>query len=123
MPAPRPADETIPLSSSQRRIWFMQQLAAGTVLYNVPTRLELTGPLVVAALRAALTDLLARHDILRTRYPVRSGVPRTEVLPPSAAQLSLVDLSDEPSGAVTDAEVDRLAEEQASIPFRLEMVR
>jgi hypothetical protein len=105
------------LSSSQRRIWFMHQLAAGAPLYNIATRLELTGPLVADALRSALTDVLARHDVLRTRYPVRAGVPRAEVLPPATLRLPLVDLS---GGPATDAEVDRLADEQACRPFDLD---
>ncbi|MCL7458329.1 condensation domain-containing protein [Micromonospora sp. MSM11] len=113
-PRPDPsADEDLPLSGAQRRIWFMQQFSPSSTVYNVPTRLELTGPLVVEALHAALTDLLARHEILRTYYPARSGVPSVAVRPAGPADVSRVDAS-------TEAEVDRLAEEQARIPFRLE---
>ncbi|MEV4121681.1 condensation domain-containing protein [Micromonospora sp. NPDC049645] len=106
-------DERVPLSGAQQRIWFMQQFSPASILYNVPTRLELTGPLVVEALHAALTDLLARHDILRTCYPARSGVPSVEVRPAEPAELPIVEVS-------ADADVDRLAEAQARIPFRLE---
>ncbi|MFG1759956.1 condensation domain-containing protein [Micromonospora echinofusca] len=113
-PRPDPsADEEVPLSGAQRRIWFMQQFSPTSTVYNVPTRLELTGPLVVEALHAALTDLLARHEILRTYYPARAGVPSVAVRPAGPADVSRVDAS-------TEAEVDRLAEEQARLPFRLE---
>ncbi|MER7164974.1 condensation domain-containing protein [Micromonospora sp. NPDC000207] len=103
----------VPLSGAQRRIWFMQQVAPSSTLYNVPTRLDLTGPLVVEALHAALTDLLARYDVLRSCYPARSGVPSVAVRPAVPADLPQVHVD-------SDAEVDRLAEAQARIPFRLE---
>lgn len=108
------------LSSAQQRIWFMQQLAADSVLYNVPARLELVGPLDVAALRAALTDVWTKHDILRTRYPVASGIPRADVHPPSPASAPRVEMLDLASERNPDASLDRLAEEQARIPFRLD---
>jgi hypothetical protein len=98
----------------------MQQLAGDALLYNVPTRLELVGPLDLAALRAALTDVWTKHDILRTRYPATSGIPRAELRPPSAASAPPVEMLDLASERDPDAALDRLAEHQASIPFRLD---
>lgn len=105
------------LSSAQRRLWFMQQFAPGTALYNVPTRLDLIGRLDQPALAAALTDLLARHEILRTRYPARSGLPQPHVMPITPVQLPYVDLVGQAEAGV---EIERLAFQEATAAFRLD---
>lgn len=120
-----PVDESPPcdtgrarLTSAQQRIWFMQQFAGDSVLYNVPVRLELTGPVDEAALRAALADVWATHEILRTIYPVESGISLAEVCTPSALRPTpVVDLA---RAADPDAALDRLAAHQAAIPFHLD---
>jgi len=53
-----PRNENLPLSFAQERLWFLQQLEPGSVAYNMPLALELSGPLNalnVDALAAALT--------------------------------------------------------------------
>lgn len=110
-----------PLSSAQRRILFTQLLAGDSVLYNVPVRLRLTGPVDEAALRAALTDVWHMHEVLRTVYPVESGVPLAEVRAPAALPpVPVVDLS---GAADADAVLDRLATRLAAVPFRLDRDR
>jgi hypothetical protein len=107
-----------PLSSAQQRIWFVQQLAGDAVLYNVPVRLELAGPVDEAALHAALADVRAAHEILRTVYPTEGGIPLAQVSTPAGLPLiPTVDLSAEADPA---AALDRLASCQAAIPFRLD---
>ncbi|MEO3808651.1 non-ribosomal peptide synthase/polyketide synthase [Sphaerisporangium sp. B11E5] len=71
-----------PLSSGQRRMWFLNQLeeAAARAAYNVPVVLTISGPLDVPALQAALADLADRHETLRTVYPSTGGVPHPRVL-------------------------------------------
>ncbi|WP_433665148.1 amino acid adenylation domain-containing protein [Nocardia sp. CA-128927] len=64
---PRP--EQIPLSLAQQRMWFLNQFDTGSAVYNIPAAIRLSGELDVAALQAAVTDLVARHEILRTTYP------------------------------------------------------
>ncbi|MEW1775128.1 amino acid adenylation domain-containing protein [Streptomyces sp. NPDC086777] len=78
---PRRRPEETPLSHAQRRLWFLHRIHGGSAAYHVPYALHLTGALDVAALRAALDDLVARHEILRTVYPERDGVPFQRVLP------------------------------------------
>ncbi|GAA3544171.1 hypothetical protein GCM10022222_29800 [Amycolatopsis ultiminotia] len=77
-PADRPRE--IPLSPAQQRLWLADRLDGGAA-YNVPVGIRLRGQLDEAALRAAVADVLARHEVLRTIYPTRDGVPYQQVLP------------------------------------------
>ncbi len=72
-PAPRP--ERIPLSSGQRRLWWLDQLSPGLTAYNAPAALWLHGALDRDALHGALQCLLDRHEVLRTVYRAQGGEP------------------------------------------------
>ncbi|AFM18252.1 non-ribosomal peptide synthase/amino acid adenylation enzyme [Mycolicibacterium chubuense NBB4] len=75
----RPA--SIPLSFAQSRLWFLDRFQNGAATYNMPNALRISGPLDVGALAAALDDVIARHEALRTVFPDTDGEPRQEVLP------------------------------------------
>ncbi|MCX4092842.1 non-ribosomal peptide synthetase [Nocardia sp. alder85J] len=69
---PRPA--RIPLSLPQQRVWFLNRYAPESSAYNIAFAIRIDGDLDTAALRAALTDLVDRHEVLRTLFPEdRSG--------------------------------------------------
>uniref|UniRef100_UPI0012B699F1 non-ribosomal peptide synthetase n=1 Tax=Parafrankia discariae TaxID=365528 RepID=UPI0012B699F1 len=93
-----PVDGT-PLSSAQRRLWFLYRLEGPSSFYNVPILLRLVGPLDVDALRLALDDLAERHETLRTIF-VQSGdgVPAQRLLTGDAARPGRALLM-EPAGA------------------------
>ncbi|MEV5652947.1 amino acid adenylation domain-containing protein [Nocardia sp. NPDC052254] len=73
--------ERIPLSLAQQRMWFLNQFDQDSSAYNVPVALRLTGVLDLPALRAAIGDVVARHEVLRTIYPETDGGPVQVVLP------------------------------------------
>jgi len=89
---------TIPLSDAQKRLWFTSQLE-GSSAYNIPVVLRLTGRLDRAALVQATADVVARHDVLRTVYPLLDDEPHQLIL--AASQLpALTVLEDcDPAGA------------------------
>ncbi|TJZ54339.1 amino acid adenylation domain-containing protein [Streptomyces piniterrae] len=98
-PGPRPVPrlpqaedrgaEPVPLSFGQRRFWFLHKLAGPDSTYNVPLVLRWDGELDQEALRAALGDLTARHETLRTLIRQRNGQAVQHILPVTAARPAL----------------------------------
>ncbi|MFI0907848.1 condensation domain-containing protein [Streptomyces sioyaensis] len=110
---PAPADEAAhggpsPLSHAQRRMWLMDRLGRDGGSYSVPFATRLRGPLDLDALAAALTSLVRRHEILRTRYGQQDGEPYQEVLPaPEALALRVVETDEEGASALLAEEAHR----------------
>src|SRR6266536_2574328 len=77
----------LPLSFAQERLWFLDQLAPGLALYNVPVALRLRVRLEVGVLRRALSRVVARHEALRTRFGSVRGVPYQLIDPPGPVEL------------------------------------
>ncbi|MFI6033362.1 amino acid adenylation domain-containing protein [Streptomyces sp. NPDC051315] len=112
-PAPHRPDP-LPLSSAQARLWFLHRLEGPDPSYNIPTAHHLAGPLDPAALRAALDDVVTRHETLRTVYPDHDGTPRQHVLAPDEASVPFAVVPARPD------DVDALLREAAAHPFALD---
>jgi hypothetical protein len=108
----------LPLSRSQRRLWFLTQMDPGSPVYNVVIALWLTGELHRAALERSLHALIERHEPLRTSFYERNGVPFARVLDGAAWKSAFVDLSQGPQAAAEN-EARRLAGVKARKPFDL----
>ncbi|MEV6098142.1 non-ribosomal peptide synthase/polyketide synthase [Nocardia sp. NPDC051981] len=108
---PQDRGDVVPMSIAQQRMWFLNRFDTAGGGYNLPFALRLTGSLNVEALRAAVDDLIDRHETLRTIYPEQDGVGRQVVLP---AGTHLVDLEPRPVAA---AELPALAEGLARTAF------
>jgi len=122
-PPPRPAN--IPLSHSQERVWFIQQLFPDNRAYHAQATLTFRGGLDVGALKSSLSEILRRHEIYRTSFELREGTPVQVVHDHDPVRLPLVDLSREPPEK-RRAELDRRIEAEISTPVdptRLPLVR
>ncbi|MCC7247960.1 MAG: amino acid adenylation domain-containing protein [Lysobacter sp.] len=115
-PAPRP--ERIPLSSGQRRLWWLDQLFPGITAYNAPTVYWLRGDLNADALRTALQSLIDRHEVLRTVYLAQSGEPFQRILPTMPLRWDAIDARGDTPESRRDDALAR-ARDAASQPFDL----
>ncbi|MHC3475569.1 amino acid adenylation domain-containing protein, partial [Streptomyces sp. 7R007] len=81
----RERPDRLPLSFAQQRSWFTAQMEGPTASFNIPVAVRLSGDLDVVALRAALRDVLERHQVLRTTFPPTDAEPLQRVMEISAA--------------------------------------
>jgi amino acid adenylation domain-containing protein len=116
--APVPRDRPLPLSFAQQRLWFIEQLEPGAGSYNILHPVRLRGRLDPTALRRALSDVVRRHEALRTRFAETDGEPVQVVDVAAPVPLPLVDLGDIPAGARV-GEAVRLAARETLRPFDL----
>ena len=125
-----PADIPPVLSFAQERLWFINQLEPGNVGYNIPLALRLEGDLDEVALEQALCEVVSRHDVLRSRFGNRDGVPAVSVMPPAPVPFAVEDLSHldagervaEASNAV-DREMWRTFDLESDAPIRADLIR
>jgi amino acid adenylation domain-containing protein len=113
-----PHDGLAPMSFAQQRLWFLDRLEPGGTLYNMAGGYRLRGELDRAALGAALTALVARHEVLRTRLTVVEGVPVQRIAPPAPHPLQVTDLRACPADA-RDAALHAAIDSEAATPFDL----
>ena len=112
------APEYLPCSASQERCWFLDQMNPGTPALNVAIRWNVTGRFTAAAFEAAFRAVIARHEILRTRFVAVNGRPMQQVTDRVAFHLSEIDIRTT-ARADQDDRVDAIAIENASLPFDL----
>ncbi|TXH25857.1 MAG: amino acid adenylation domain-containing protein, partial [Mycobacterium sp.] len=120
--------DPIPLSFAQNRLWFVDQLQGASALYNMPVLLRLQGRLDTAALRAALADVVGRHESLRTVFAATGGTPRQVVLPAEQVELGwdVIDAgawTDEQRTAAVRAAAQYVFDLATEIPVRASLFR
>jgi hypothetical protein len=92
----RSPEDPCPLSFSQQRLWFLDQLSPADPTYNIPYAMRIRGPLNVPALRRALNAIVERHEVLRTTFDDVAGLPVPVVLDRWNVELKEIDLRDLP---------------------------
>jgi hypothetical protein len=106
------------LSFAQQRLWFLDQLEPRGSAYILPGVLRLTGSLNIAALEQSFTEVVRRHETLRTSFAVIDGTPVQIISESWSMSLPLLDLSDLPESE-REVEATRLTREEAQRPFDL----
>jgi amino acid adenylation domain-containing protein len=116
---PLPHDDQMPLSFAQQRLWFLNQLMPGSNAYNLPAEMSIDLRLNVGVLEQSLSEVVRRHEVLRTTFALAGGHAVQRIASPVSLALPLVDLrhlgADE-RGPVAE----RLRHEDALRPFDLE---
>ncbi|MFE5283589.1 non-ribosomal peptide synthase/polyketide synthase [Nocardia sp. NPDC056611] len=106
--------EVVPLSYAQQRMWFLNRFDNSSIADNLVAAIRLDGPLDADALAAAVTDVVARHETLRTVYPAVDGVGRQLVLPVEQSGVALV------SEQVRAEDLENRIFELAVLPFAVD---
>jgi surfactin family lipopeptide synthetase A len=108
----------IPATFAQQRLWFLDQLAPQSAVYNIPACLRISTTLDVETLEQSLHALVQRHEILRTTFAAVDGHPMQVIAPSLTLPLPTIDLSALPM-AEREAEALRLANDEVRRPFDL----
>jgi len=101
-------------SFAQERFWFIDQVAGSSGAYNISWPVRLRGGLDVASLQRALSEIVRRHEVLRTRFAAEEGRPMQVIDAPGAVTLELIDLSRQ---ADPEDRARRVVDQQTQAPF------
>jgi amino acid adenylation domain-containing protein len=115
----RTASRPSSCSFAQQRLWFLDRLTPGQGFYNVPAALRLGDPLDAVCLERCVNELARRHETLRTTFREIDGEPTQVIAAHQHLNVEVTDLLAIPAGQ-REAEVMRLATEEARRPFDLE---
>ncbi|MFE0646912.1 condensation domain-containing protein, partial [Streptomyces sp. NPDC058877] len=106
------------LAFGQQRMWFLDQMVPDSTLYNTQALWRIDGDLDVPALQWALTEVVRRHAVLRSRITTEQSGPLQVIDPPAVVGLPLTDLSAHPRPEAM-TRVHELSQEDAARPFDL----
>ncbi|MDC0764959.1 amino acid adenylation domain-containing protein [Brevibacillus sp. AG] len=105
-------DRELPLSYSQERVWFLEQLSANNLAYIFQATMKVRGMLDLPILNKCFTDIVRRHEIFRTVFHEKNGQPYQVIYEPFDVELPVIDVSHLP-------ESDRAAEVQRLIQMEI----
>ncbi|HEY0552674.1 MAG TPA: amino acid adenylation domain-containing protein, partial [Thermoanaerobaculia bacterium] len=105
-------EQRLRLSNAQERLWFLDELRPGSSAYNISTAIQLSGRLEVAGLEQSLTEIMRRHEVLRTHFEIYEGQPVQVIEAVKDLRLAIVDLEGI-SETARKREVRRLASAEA----------
>ncbi|MEU5348183.1 amino acid adenylation domain-containing protein, partial [Streptomyces sp. NPDC020766] len=116
--------EALPLSFAQQRLWFLGELEGPSATYNIPVALRLSGDLDVEALRMALSDVVGRHEVLRTVFAADEGRPYQQILaPPVSFDLPVVEVGPEGLAEAVAGPAGHMFDLSAEFPLRAWLLR
>ncbi|MBD0346019.1 MAG: AMP-binding protein, partial [Coleofasciculus sp. Co-bin14] len=107
-----------PASFSQQRLWFIDQLVPGNAFYNVPTALRLIGSLNLSALEQTFSEIVRRHEALRTRFGTVEGQLIQAIAPTLTINLPVIDLQTLPADD-RELQAKQLVNQESQRPFNL----
>jgi amino acid adenylation domain-containing protein len=107
-----------PLTFAQQRLWFIDQLDPGLPVYNLPAAILLSGQLDLSALEESLSEILRRHEALRTTFGMVDGLPVQVINRAAPVELPVIDLQAF-EAAAREEQALLLAKEEAESPFDL----
>ncbi len=111
-------DKPLPLSFAQQRLWFLHQLAESNPFYNLPSVLQISGELDVAALEQTFNEVVRRHETLRTSFIVVAGEPVQVIAAPEPLRISVIDLQ-ELTPEEREVKTRSIIAEETATPFDL----
>ncbi len=117
---PRTSEEQLPLSWAQERLWFLNQLEESSATYNIPGAVRISGNLDINALQKSLSEIVRRHEVLRTSFQSLNGTPIQVIHSEATMKINLVDLQKH-SEQERETVLQQQAEQEAITPFDLEI--
>jgi len=108
-----------PLSFPQHELWLRDKLEPGTTIFNLPTIVRIFGQFNISVIEQTLTEIVRRHETLRTTFAEVDGQPVQIIAPPRPVSLPVVDLSTLSDGR-REAQVKRLMKEETEHSFDLQ---
>ena len=109
---PGSSTDSVALSAAQQRMWLLEQLAPGSSTYHIPAAFRIHGHLDIAVLEQSLTEIIRRHDILRTTVVAGKNGPVQSIAPTMSHDLAVIDLQ-------AEDDIHSLLSQVSTQPFNL----
>ncbi|MET7511858.1 condensation domain-containing protein, partial [Streptomyces albidoflavus] len=112
----------VPVSFAQQRLWFLGEFEGPSATYNLPAAFRVGGPLDAEAMAAALGDVVARHESLRTVFRDEAGTPVQVVLPAGPVEVHRLACAEHELDSVVREASGHVFDLSAELPIRVTLV-